>query len=238
MSKLVLLFWLLLYYSAISAQTTISSKKITIAQVPKTIKFRGELIEAWQWNDKSGDNILLTSAVSPYKAKSFTGDEDEEAYSAELHAFHFIKKDTVYKLLWKISDGSKGCPFDITAEFIKDAIKISDLDKDGIAETTIQYKLACRSDATPAQMKLIMHEDMLKYALRGSMWLAFSEEMKFDVTEQNVNLETWKDYKRTDDEWEKLYGRYQSEKDFLLAPPSFLNFARRQWLRFVKESFD
>ena len=238
MGKLVLLFSLLLCWSVTLGQTKISSGKITIAQIPETIKFRGKLAEAWQWKDNSGDNILITSAVPAYKAKSFTGDEEEEAYSAELHAFHFVKKDTTYKLLWKISDGTKGCPFDITAEFIKDAIKISDLDKNGIAETTIQYKLACRSDATPAQMKLIMHEDTIKYALRGSMWLAVSEEMKFTVTEQNVNLETWKDYKGTDDEWEKLYGRYQFEKDFLLAPAPFLNFARRQWLRYVKESFD
>ncbi|HKO81929.1 MAG TPA: hypothetical protein VJU78_16095 [Chitinophagaceae bacterium] len=236
MSKLVLLFSLCLYWNTISAQSTISSKKITIDQIPETIKFRGKLIEAWKWKDNLGDNILITSAVPSYKAKSFTG--EEEAYSTELHAFHFVKKDTTYKLLWKISDGVKGCPFDITAEFIKDAIKISDLDKNGIAETTIQYKLACRSDATPAQMKLIMHEDTIKYALRGSMWLAVSEEMKFNVTDQNVNLETWKDYRGTDDEWEKLYGRYQSEKDFLPAPVSFLNFARHQWLRFVKESFD
>jgi hypothetical protein len=178
---------------------------------------------------------VITSVVPSYKSKSFTG--EEEAYSTELHAFHFIKDDSTYKLLWKISDAVKGCPFDITANFIK-PLQVTDLDKDGTAETTIQYKFACRSEASPAQMKLIMHKDSTKYALRGTMWLNYSGEMKFTVTEKNVNLETWKDYRGTDDEWEKRYGRYESEKDFIQAPPSFLSFARRQWLKYVKESFD
>jgi len=78
MAILFLLFSLLSYWSAIFAQSIISStKKITVVQIPEIIKFRGELVEGWTWNDKSGDNILITSAVPVYKAKSFTGDEEE-----------------------------------------------------------------------------------------------------------------------------------------------------------------
>lgn len=237
MIKLTVSLAFTFYIFLAAAQTTISLEKIATGRIPKEIKFKGNPSEAWKWKDNLGENIIITSVGPSYKAKSFTGDEEEEAYSTELHAFHFIKGDSAYKLLWKISDAVKGCPFDITANFIN-PVQVTDLDKDDIAETTIQYKLACRSDASPAQMKLIMHEDSVKYALRGSMWLKYSVEMKFTVTEKNVNLETWKDYKGTDDEWEKRYGRYESEKDFILAPPSFLSFARRQWLKYVKESFD
>lgn len=235
--RVTVLFPILFCWSVINAQTGISAKKIVTAQLPNAIKFKGRLVEAWKWNDKLGENILVTSTVPPYKGKS-SEETDEAAYSAELHAFHFVKKDTEYSLVWKISDGEKDCPFDITVEFIKGSTKISDLDGDGVAETTVQYKLACRSDVSPAQMKLIMHEDTVKYALRGTMWLKSSEESKFTVTGQNVNLETWKNYKGTDEEWEKLFGRYQTEKDFLQAPTSFLNYARHQWLKHVKESFD
>lgn len=238
MTKVFASFLLVLYGSVINAQSGISPVKIGTDQVPKTIKFRGKLVEAWKWKDKLGENLLIASTVRPYKGKNSDMETDEAVYSAELHAFHFVKKDTSYNLEWKISDGEKDCPFDITVEFIKGSTKISDLDGDGIAETTVQYKLACRSDVSPAQMKLIMHEDTVKYVLRGTMWLKSSEEDKFTVTEQNVNLETWQDYKGTDDEWEKLFGRYKTEKEFTKAPASFLNFARRQWLRHVKESFD
>ena len=51
-------------------------------------------------------------------------------------------------------------------EFIKNAAVVTDLDQDGIAETTVQYKLACRSDVSPALMKLVMHEGETKYAHR------------------------------------------------------------------------
>jgi hypothetical protein len=34
------------------------------------------------------------------------------------------------------------------------------------------------------------------------------------------------------------FGRYETENEFITAPASFLNFARREWLRHAKESFD
>ncbi len=238
MQRLIILSFLLLSASLLAAQTAFSLKKINALQLPANIKFRGKLYEGWKWTDKLGENILVTSLVATYKDKLPDPETEEETYSAELYAFHFIKKDSVYQLLWKISDAVKGCFFDLSVEFIKGAIRITDLDKDGIAETTVQYKLACRSDVSPAQMKLILHEDSVKYALRGTMWVKASEKDVFTVTEQNVNLETLKEYKGGDDDWEKLYGRYQSENDFKTAPSAFLIFVRRQWLRYAKESFE
>lgn len=238
MARLLTFFLLVSSVLITKAQTVFSSEKITTGRIPKTIKFRGKLVDAWKWKDKLGDNVLITSIVRPYKVKGRDEEAGEEVYSAELHAFHFVKGNTEYKLLWKISDMEKECPFDLSVGFIIGATKIMDLDNDGIAETSIQYKLACRSDVSPSQMKLIMHEDTVKYALRGTMWIPNSEHSKFTVSLQNVNLESWQEYKGADDEYEKLFGRYESEKDFLTAPAGFLNFARNQWLRHVKESFD
>ena len=45
---------------------------------------------------------------------------------------------------------------------------ITDLDSDGIAESTFLYKLSCRSDISPARLKLIMHKGAAKYAMRGT----------------------------------------------------------------------
>jgi hypothetical protein len=234
---IVVLSPLLCWYS-MAAQTAFAAKKITGSQILPAINFKGKVIEAWKWNDKLGENLLIASVVDKYKNKASFPESGDDVYSAELHAFHFVKKDSVYKLLWKISDAEKNCPFDLTVSFIEGTTKITDLDNDGIAETSLQYKLACRSDASPAFMKLIMHEDSVKFALRGSMWLDTGEQNKYRVTEKSVNLETWKEYTGTEDEWEKLFGRYQTEKEFSQAPPSFLTFARRQWLLHAKESFE
>jgi hypothetical protein len=70
------------------------------------------------------------------------------------------------------------------------------------------------------------------------MWVRSGEESKFNVKDDNVNLEMWKEYTGTEDDWDKLFGRYQSEKDFMFAPKEFLIFARQQWLSHVKERFE
>jgi hypothetical protein len=236
MTKVFALYLLVLYGSVINAQSGISPVKIGTDQVPKTIKFRGKLVEAWKWKDNLGENLLLLSAID------IVWNTNEDEQMIQLFAYQYCKKDTGYQMLWKLNDIVQQCPIDIVAEFIKEATSITDLDKDGIAETTVLYKLACRGDVSPADMKLIMHEDSIKYALRGSMWSPYvtedPEKAVLPVTEKDVNLETLPGYKGTEVEYFKEYGRYKSEKEFSKAPATFLNFARRQWLRYVKESFD
>lgn len=210
--------------------------KGTAADIPAAIKLKGNVQEVWKWDDDLGENLLITTLITPFsvKAKDPSGDNEQ---SAELYAFHYIKKDGEFKQIWMITDAEKECSFDITCAFIKNAVVVTDLDADGIAETTLQYKLACRSDVSPAFMKLIMHEGETKYTLRGLMWYGSPGE-KFEVTENNADLETLPGYHKTEDEYYKTFGRYESEKEFATAPPEFLKHARQQWIKFAKENFD
>lgn len=210
--------------------------KGTAADIPATIKLKGKVQEVWKWTDNLGENLLITTVVVPYDDKGKDQDE-EDGKTGELYAFQYAKKEADYKQIWMITDAEKVCPFDISCEFIKNAAVVTDLDQDGVAETTVQYKLACRSDVSPALMKLVMHEGQTKYALRGVMWYGSPEE-KFTVTENDANLETLPGYKKTDDEYYKTWGRYESEKEFATAPPEFLKHARQQWMKFVKENFE
>jgi hypothetical protein len=66
-------------------------------------------------------------------------------------------------------------------------------------------------------------------------WVGENETTKYPITEKDVNLETLPGYKGTEQEYDKLYGRYQSEKDFKNAPAEFLIFARQQWLKNAEE---
>lgn len=212
--------------------------KGTATDVPATIRLKGAVQEVWKWKDNLGENLLITTIVMPYEDKKVSETYGEEGKSAELYAFHYVKKeDGQYRQVWMITDAEKGCPFDLTCEFLKNAISITDLDADGLAETTVQYKLACRSDVSPALMKLIMHEGETKYALRGMMWYGAPDE-KFDVTEQNANLENLAGYKKTEEEYYKTWGRYESEKEFAGAPAEFITHARSRWMKFVKESMN
>jgi hypothetical protein len=220
--------------SAKPAIDTILPVKLTASSLPASLAFKGKFFEGWQWTDKLGGNLLITSHVAPF-ADKIKNEFGETGYSAELHAFHFIKKDTSYKVLWTLSDTEKSCPFDITCGFIKDAATITDLDKDGIAETTIQYSIACRSDVSPAYMKLIMHEDTSTYSLGGAMWVKQGPKDLFTVTENNANLEKLPKKKDDYEQAVQAFGRYQTEKEFANAPPEFLPYARSRWLKFVKE---
>lgn len=223
--------------SSTAEPITISPVRLTKEQIPANLAFKGVLHEAFQWKDRLGDNLLIASLVPPFADKE-KNEWGEVGATAEVYVFHFIKRNENYDLLWKISDAEKACPFDLTLAFFKEAITITDLDADGIAETSIQYKKACRSDVSPAFMKLIMHEDTVKYSLRGAMWVFDGGNGQFEVTEKDVNLEKLPKPKGEAAKMYQQYGRYVTEKEFTNAPKEFLNHARRQWLKYAKESFD
>jgi len=208
--------------------------KITAAEIPATVTYKGRLLEAWKWNDQLGENFLVTSYVAPY-AEKVQQTEGELEQSAAIHAVHFAKKGNDYLHIWVMDKTEKACPFDITLEFIPGSVTVTDLDKDGLAETKIQYAFACRSDVSPSTMKLIMYENGLKYSLQGSMWLPYSPELQYTVTEENVNLEGAAKLKDEMDELVRTFGRYETEREFAAAPPEFLVYARREWLKYVKE---
>lgn len=208
--------------------------KGTAADVPASLTLKGQVQEVWKWNDQLGENLLVLTLMAPFNDPS-KNEYGEEGQTSALYAFHYARQEGDYKEVWTMIDAEKACPFDITCRFIKDAVTITDLDADGLAETKLQYRLACRSDVSPSTMKLLMYEGNNKYSLSGLSWYAMGEEA-FEVTESNACLETLTGYKGTDDEYMKTFGRYQSEKEFAGAPPEFLSHARYHWMRFVKES--
>ena len=81
----------------------------------------------------------------------------------------------------------------------------------------------------------MIYENGEKYSLSGLMWLPYSPDFKYDVTEKDVNLENVPKLKDETEEMLRSFGRYQSEKDFTKAPSEFLTFARSEWLKYSKE---
>jgi hypothetical protein len=207
--------------------------KIPVDAIPSAIQIKGTVQEAWQWTDSLGDNIFVTSGIAPHAIKDEYGDE---AQSASLHAYHFTKKmSSDYRQLWVLNEVEKACSLDLTCGFSPGSATITDLDKDGIAETTIQYSLACRGDVSPATHKLVMYEDGTKYSLLGYTWIAYGPDLKFAVTEKDVNLDGAPKLKDENDEMLRTFGRYENEKEFAAAPAVFLSHARSQWIQHVRE---
>ena len=211
--------------------------KATERDIPAAIRPPGSLQDIWKWTDASGENLLFTTLVAPFDDPE-KDEFGEQGQTAEIYAFRFLRSDTGYQRIWMIHEKQKACPFDITCAFVKDAVTITDLDADRVAEVTLLYRLACRSDVSPAVLKLVMHEGETKYGFTGLSWVQGGPDEKFMVTEKDACLENLPGYRGTDAEMYQTFGRYETEKDFRGAPDEFLSHARGQWMRHVKESFE
>jgi hypothetical protein len=186
-----------------------------IKDIPKSISVKGNVVSATKWTDKNGENYLVFTETE--KRQNPNNPEEEELISdKEFFGYQYIIKEGNAKQLWKIQDFVKGCDADLTLELIDKSVAVTDLNNDGIAETSFMYRLGCRSDVSPCGLKLLMHEGETKYALRG-------ETMVFP----------WPDSPNKGDG-----GKITDEKSFANAPKGFLEFAKKQWEKFKEERFE
>jgi hypothetical protein len=177
--------------------------------LPSEITYQGNIITGKRWADNNGENFLILTKTN---IRTKPDEYNEELLStAELFAYHYVNFGGRFKLLWKIYDFIKDCMFDVTLDFINNSLSITDLDNNGVAESTFLYKLACRSDVSPSILKLMMHEDDNKYALRGNMY---------------INIQGYREG-----------GDYKIDKGFYKAPDVFLDYAKEQWAEFNQEVF-
>lgn len=152
--------------------------------------YKGKPVEAASWTDSNGDNLVVITEVG-----GSTG--------AELYGYHFIMDGNSGDELWKIQDYIKDCEFDLTLSYVPESLTITDLNANGIGESTFLYNMSCKSDVSPDDLKLMMHENDNKYALRGYTYIA------------NVDAG----------------GDYKVDAAFNNAPASFLQYAKEQWNR-------
>lgn len=145
---------------------TLQITTIDSSQFPKSLKYEGFIKNAVRWKDKSGDNIVITTETgvyrNPKKLHEFDNSED-----AELFGYHFLVKNNQAIQTWKVYDFIEDCEVDVVASFVENSFKITDLDKNGIAEIWLMYKTACHGDVSPCDMKIIMYQGKEKFAMRG-----------------------------------------------------------------------
>lgn len=201
--------------------------EITINNIPEIINIEGDLLTAKSWMDKNGENLLVV-----YRKMSKNDAEDEK--SVELFGEQYLIQGDSLKLLWDIYDFERNCMFDLWIGLLPNSTRITDLDNDGISETTLLYKLTCRSDITPSRMKLLMHEGNKKMALRGNMILKQDSEklnQGFEPDLSKADTTGLSEY----EQYMELYGRYENSNDFDGMPSEFLEHARSLWLEFVNQ---
>jgi hypothetical protein len=178
---------------------------------------RGAIVAGRQWRDSDGEHTLLLTQTGKLPTRvpaAYLPLPDEPAFDAEVYGYHYTHAagaattpGGAARLVWRTADFERGCQFDLYAGYLAEAVTITDLDRDGVAETTFLYTLACRSDVSPATRKLIMHEGAAKYAIRGTTAVSGDPHG----------------------------GRMVPDAAFAQAPPSFRTHAVALWKRYVAQ---
>jgi hypothetical protein len=212
---LALAFWILLPGWSVASPGALQLLAFDPKALPTEIRYEGKVVAGARWQDKNGENLLLLCQTGPFKSPRQELGEDD-AKDARLYGYHYVRDKSRYQLFWKLYDYVDSCRFDLTAFFIRKSLTITDLDGNGIAESTFMYRLGCRSDIHPLQLKLIMHEGKAKYALRGE-------------TLVNVGAPPGGGPDRI------IGGLNTIDPAFRSAPKTFLDYTLQQWKIFEKD---
>lgn len=189
-------FFLALTLSGMShAQNELKPVKLLAAKLPAGIKYSGKIKEAVRYTDSLGDNIVVTTETGETPSKS----APNEARDAALFAYRYEMNGESVKLAWRVYDFIENCPLDIEANFVENTFKVTDLNKNGVAEVWLMYTTVCHGDVSPSTMKVIMYEGTQKFAMRGRNKVRITEtsydggEYTFDLVFSNGPKE-FRDY--------------------------------------------
>ena len=235
--KVVLLISILFVIQVplLGQEKKIEVKTIGIKDLPVGIKYKGKIIEVLSWNDSNGQNIFISSSIGPIVKEQAYG---EPTVRKQIFAEQYTIMNKKVKLLWDDIYVESVCPMHVELDFIPKSISITDLDNNGITESTVVYKNACRSDVSLADFVVQMHTNQSSYCLRGHTLIRVGRPYdKMDLTNYGFNLEKALVEKAYTDEFAKLNGRYTDTKEFINTPPEFLNHAIEIWKKYVEEKF-
>jgi hypothetical protein len=170
---------LLLPLLAAPAAPSIERLEFDLAKVPAGLDIKGKVVDGARWKDQGGENLLLITETGPFPSPKPV---NEGEVDAEIYAYQFVRRGAAWKPLWRIQDFERNCDLDLMVSYRRGSLTLTDLDRDGIAESAFLYRLACRSDVSPAVLKLMMHEGVAKYALRGATTIPAAEQTEEIMT--------------------------------------------------------
>jgi hypothetical protein len=174
--------------------------------IPASVKYKGSIIAGSRWLDKNGENLLVITESN----EQTTEKGNERFLSKELFGYTYLINGNDAALLWDINDFIRECPLDMTLEYIPNSLSVTDLNSNGIAENIFLYKMSCKGDVSPDALKLMMHEGVTKYAIRGTTRIEF----EIDGKKQHEG------------------GGATPDATFKNAPEEFLPYAEVQWDKF------
>ena len=192
-----------------NSSDSIKIDTLSYDEIPKSIDFKGTVVEALKWTDANGENILIQTVTGYFTWKDYEENSKDYMFQdkAELYAYLYVKSNAEqeYKKKWRVYDYIECYGVDMFIGFVPKATTITDLDNDGISEIAIPYVSMCRGGMDPGILKIIMFEENTKYALRGSTMIMCGREAPYG-------------------------GEYEASSN-LEQKPSFNDFLKKNWDR-------
>jgi hypothetical protein len=200
--KAIFIFTLFIMLFAIAnAQQIVHFKKNA---VPAAMKYKGKFNDAIKYSDKEGAHIVITTS----ETVATPADDNENVYTATLHAFSYLKTGNGVMLEWQLNDSAGPCAADVDARLRPGSLSVTDLDHNGVDEVWFVYRLSCHETREGNPMKVIVHEGVKKYAMRGTT------KLKLKVTPAKYTG-----------------GDYTFDENFNAAPQSFRHHAIQLWMK-------
>lgn len=141
----------------------------------------GHPVAYMSYADVSGKHKVVLAESEITKGKGYDEKADFLPRDKQIDAYDFVYDPAAgsWQKKWKIHDFYAGCEYDIDVKFIKNMVRITDVDNDGYKEVWVPYIVNCSSDVAPIPFKVIMYENGVKHSLRGTSRVQI-EENKFE----------------------------------------------------------
>lgn len=169
------------------------------------MKYKGAFSDAIKYTDKEGMHIIITTSgfvTTP-------ADDNESVYTALLHVFGYLQNGSAITLEWQLNDEAGPCGPDADAKLRPGSLTVTDLDHNGISEVWFVYRVSCHDALSANPMKVIMHEGIKKYAIRGTTHL----KLKKPTTSPYIG------------------GDYVADENFKAASQAFRDYANQLWMK-------
>ncbi|MBK8482197.1 MAG: hypothetical protein IPL40_13690 [Proteobacteria bacterium] len=190
-----------------SASAAVEALPRDDSALPKPLWPPGERLDSLRWRDRRGLNVAAFTRSPPRSSET----ANAKPHWVYLHAKHYLQRQGRWRLVRWVKDREQPCGLDLTADVLTPS-PVTDLDGDGLGELTFAFRLACRGDVSPAELKLFILEDGAKYALRGASRVRVAPD-------------------------EQVGGDHRRDPAFEHAAAAFRAHAERIWAKIVQEKF-
>ncbi len=141
------------------SQSVFEEREFALDAIPNELHYDGNAKDGAHWKDNLGEHWLL---ISEKKA----GASFDPGHVSNLYAACWRNTENGWQQQWQIKDfNQKDWE---SRSYMDGTIKLSDLDKDGVAESLFIYQLG-QDGLDPTDFKLMLHVNNVKYAIRGTL---------------------------------------------------------------------